>query len=48
MHHLPPEDVWSFIDKTYGLTPIRRIIFLWYYKDSTCGTPAGGIRYSTE
>lgn len=48
MHHLPPEDVWSFIDKTYGLTPIRRIIFLWYYKDSTRRSPAGGIRQLAE
>ncbi len=37
------EDVWSYLDKTYGLTPIRRIIFLWYYKDSTRRRPVGSL-----
>ena len=30
----------NFRRKTYGLTSIRRIIFLWYDKDSTSGRSA--------
>lgn len=31
------KDVSSYLDKTYGLTGARRIIFRRQFKDTTCG-----------
>ena len=37
MYILCRKDVSSYLDRTYGLTGVRRIIFRRQFKDTTCG-----------